>query len=381
MEVTLHRSLTEIDPQQWEALTQADFPFADHTHLLALEQSGCVGPEAGWVPFYLCVRAGTELGAPLLAATFFYLKNNSYGEFIFDHAWANAYARSKIPYFPKMVSAVPFTPATGNKILVRPGAKKGELEQVLISKMVEIAKSLKCSSLHFLFIPESTVPGFEKAQFLIRHSHQYHWHNKNYTSFEHFLQALKPKRRKQIALERRQLAESGVEIETLTGDQLTAEHARLMCALYLDTNQKMSSHACLNLPFFKQTFQTMRQNIVLFVAKKGGETVAAAINYKKGAHMYGRYWGCTEDVRNLHFELCYYRAIEYSIENKIELYEAGAQGEHKIPRGFVPQTTLSAHEIFHPQFRHAIAAFLEEEKVGLREMFAEYAPHLPYREG
>ena len=380
MEVTLHRTLAEIEPHHWAALTDANFPFADHTHLLALEQAECVGPEAGWIPFYLCVRQNTEDFTGVLAATFFYVKNNSYGEFIFDHAWAQAYARSGIPYFPKAVSAVPFTPATGHKILVHASADRAAMETLLTAKTIEIAKALKCSSLHFLFVPESTVPSFEKAQCLIRHSHQYHWHNRSYETFDEFLQALKPKRRKQIALERRQLAETGVVVQTLSGADLTPEHARIMCALYLDTNQKMYSHACLNLRFFNQIFQHMRDNIVLFWATKDDKPIAAAINFKKGEHMYGRYWGCTEDVRNLHFELCYYSAIEYCITHKLKLYEAGAQGEHKIPRGFVPQITHSAHEIFHPQFKDAIANFLVEEKKSIVEMFAEYASHLPYRE-
>lgn len=315
----------------------------------------------------------------LVGATYFYIKNNSYGEFIFDFAWAQAYSRHGVRYFPKIVSAVPFTPATGEKLLLKKEHRNDANRQRLIEGVLNVMSEIKCSSTHFLFIPPEHLSVYSRCGLTIRHSFQYHWINRGYGNFDDFLAALTSKRRRQIQLERRQLNETGIRIETLTGDALKPEHARLMFEYYRDTNEKMGSVVCLNLEFFETIFESMHDRIVLFVAHQQNSPVAAAINFFKGNAMYGRYWGCSHDIRNLHFELCYYRAIEHAITQKMTRYEAGAQGEHKFPRGFLPQLTYSAHAIVHPEFRDAIAHFIEDEKAGVEQLFAEYAEHSPYR--
>lgn len=351
------------------------FPFADYDHLRALEDTECVGAEAGWVPFYLALFDRETL----VGATYLYIKNNSYGEFIFDFAWARAYAQHQINYFPKVVSAVPFTPATGEKILVHPKADGDAVRRILIEQSLSLMNELKCSSAHFLFLPKERLSVFAEMGLSVRHSFQYHWKNAGYKTFDDFLAALTSKRRRQIALERRQLAETGVTIQAITGNALTKQHAALMTELYLDTNAKMGSHACLNLAYFETVFDKMSDRTVLFVAKKAEKPIAAAVNFFKGKAMYGRYWGCFEDVRNLHFELCYYQAIDFCIANEIERYEAGAQGEHKFSRGFLPELTYSAHAIVHPQFKVAIESFIEEEKRALEQMVDDYKQHSPFR--
>ncbi|MCA2960155.1 MAG: GNAT family N-acetyltransferase [Silvanigrellales bacterium] len=382
MDVSLCKTLAELDAVAWNSLSPPHFPFADFAHLIALERNECVGPRAGWLPFAATAHASGRL----VGAMPFYLKNNSYGEFIFDHAWARAYEANGLSYFPKLVVAVPFTPATGQKILTTDasdaaslGLAVDDIRKALLEQALTVAHATRCSSAHVLFIPPEDIRFFEKEGWIVRHSFQYHWKNDSYGTFESFLAALTKKRRKQIALERRQLAsEPGVSLETREGDDLTLEDARFLAKLYADTNLRYGSLVCLNEDFFAEIFQTMKKNIVLFVAKRDGERVAAAINFRKGNRLYGRYWGCTEDIRNLHFELCYYRALEYAIEANLEAYEAGAQGEHKIPRGFAPTLTYSAHKVFHPAFREAIARAVEAEKNDISALFAEFAEHSPY---
>lgn len=382
MEVTLSKSLATLDAAAWDALAAPDFPFADFAHLMAMERNACVGPRAGWLPFAVTAHAQGRL----VGAMPFYLKNNSYGEFIFDHAWARAYEAHGLPYFPKLVVAVPFTPATGQKLLTLPpqeasalGLERDHIRKALLDQALSVASACACSSAHILFVPKADLAFFQQEGWLVRHSFQYHWHNADYASFDAFLAALNKKRRKQIALERRQLAaEEGLSVETLEGEALTPDIARFLSKLYVDTNLRYGSVVCLNEAFFTEIFETMRGNIVLFVASRGGERVAAAINFRKGKRLYGRYWGCTEEIRNLHFELCYYRAIEYAIDAKLEAYEAGAQGEHKIPRGFAPTLTYSAHKVFHPAFRDAISRAVEAEKADIEALFREFAEHSPY---
>lgn len=382
MDVSILKSVAGLDAAAWDALTGPHFPFADFSHLAAMERHQCVGPRAGWLPFVAIAKDAHRL----VGALPFYLKNNSYGEFIFDHAWARAYQEHGLSYFPKLVISVPFTPATGQKVLVA-GGEEGVLSglsaesirRALLGQALAVASATQCSTAHHLFVPHDALSFFEKEGWIIRHSFQYHWTNQGYENFNDFLSALTKKRRRQIALERRQLAEvPGLTIETCEGDSLTAEDARFLFQVYADTNVKYGSLVCLTEGFFREIFETMRKNIVLFVASRGGERVAAAINFRKGNRLYGRYWGCTEDIRNLHFELCYYRAIDYAIEHRLEAYEAGAQGEHKIPRGFSPTLTYSAHLVFHPGFREAISNAVEREKKEIESLFAQFAEHSPY---
>lgn len=374
--IEILHSLSKLSPAEWDALTDPDFPFADFAHLHALEATGCAGPEMGWLPFYLLVR---DSSSRLLAANYCYIKSHGYGEFIFDHAWSQAYARAGIDYYPKLVSAVPYTPATGPKVLVHPDADRSVVEGLLAEELKNIAVRSGCSSVHALFLPHSHTSTYEQKDYLLRHSFQYHWFNRDYKTFDDFLAALKSKRRRQIQLERRGILQTpGLVIETKTGPALTTADADLMARLYLDTNEKWGSIPCLSRDFFRMICSSMSDRIVLFVATLDGEPIAAAINFVKGQKMFGRYWGTLREVKFLHFELCYYQAIDYCIRHSLKVYEAGAQGEHKIPRGFIPQLTYSCHSVADPEFHKAIRRFVEQEKNLIEEQFRQWEPHLPY---
>ncbi len=361
---------------EWDALTHPDFPFADFDHLHALEVTGCAGPDMGWLPVYLLLR---DDDSKLVAASYCYVKSHGYGEFIFDHAWNQAYARAGVDYYPKLVSAVPYTPATGPKVLVAPSADRETLEPLMAEELKVIARRVGCSSVHSLFLPSEDLKNYQSKGYLLRHSYQYHWFNKGYGSFDDFLNALKSKRRRQVQLERRGLlANADVQFVTKSGAAMTEADADLMARLYLDTNEKWGSIPCLSRDFFRMIFSTMAERIVLFVANQSGEPFAAALNFVKGKKMYGRYWGTLRDVKFLHFELCYYQAIEHCIQNGLSVYEAGAQGEHKIPRGFVPTLTYSCHFIDDSNFERPIERFIDQEKRLIEEQFKEWEQHLPY---
>ena len=334
----------------------------------------CVGHAAGWIPKYITVWRDEQL----VGASFVYIKTNSYGEYIFDWDWAKAYHHHRLEYFPKLTSSIPFTPATGPKFLVRSDQDSTPVIDTLLSTSLKIMKDLDCSSLHYLFIPKEELNYFEAKQFFIRHSFQYHWQNQNYETFDAFLASLKPKRRKQIVRERMQLQAANLKIEWYSGDQLTEAHAELFFGFYLETIQKMSAIPYLNLAFFKSVFKHMSHEVALVLASEGDTAIAAALYFKKGDSLFGRYWGSSKDVRNLHFEICYYQPIEWAIANKIQRFEAGAQGEHKIARGLLPELTYSAHRIQHPQFRDAIGKFIEDEKQGIQQYFDDLKSHHPF---
>ncbi len=375
MKIKIFDTLQEISPHSWSQLIGQHFPFAEYHYLLAMEKGRCVGRKAGWIAKYLTAWENEQL----IGAIYFYIKDNSYGEYIFDWGWANAYAENGFHYYPKLLSAVPFTPATGNKILVHPDSNYETVSNILLETILQFTSEWQCSSLHFLFIPEIEIPVFEQAGFLIRHSHQYHWKNRNYSEFDEFLNVLKGKRRKEILRERRKVEEHGIEIEVLTGEQLTLEHCQVMYEFYLSTIYKKGAIDYLSYEFFADVFTHMKEYIILMLARSEDRWVAGSINYYKGNCLYGRYWGCLEEFKHLHFELCYYQAIEYAIKHGIELFEAGAQGPHKIQRGFLPEMTYSAHWIEHPGFRVAISDFLEREKIAIATSFQHSEKHMPYR--
>lgn len=375
MKILTYNSIVKISRSQWTQLIGDHFPFSEYEYLLAMETGKCVGAGAGWQPQYITAWEDNTL----VGAIYLYIKTNSYGEYIFDWAWANAYAQNGFNYYPKLVSAVPFTPATGKKLLFHPSVDRDEVATLLLNHVSELAYRQECSSIHFLFIDQSEIPFFEKNGFFIRHSYQFHWHNQGYTDFDEFLSALKGKRRKEIIRERRKVEESPARIHCLTGDDLKSVHCESMYELYLSTIYKMGAIDYLTFAFFEKIFTTMKDKVVLFMAEVDQKWVAGAINYRKGNCMYGRYWGCFEEYKNLHFELCYYRAIDYAIQHKIGLFEAGAQGEHKIQRGFLPQTTLSAHLMQNPQFHDAIEDFCIRERIAITQSIRDSDPHMPYK--
>ena len=373
----------QADAEAWRGLEPPDFPFFDLEFLEALESSGSVGPSSGWSPAYLLCE--DDAGASVLGALPVYLKTDSYGEYIFDWEWARAYREHGLRYYPKLVAAVPFTPATGPKLLVRPGLDEGDkgrtVKRALLDGARVLGDELRVSSSHALFLPEDELGEFTDNGFAVRHSLQFHWRNRGYGSFDDYLGALTSKRRRQISRERRQLGEEGLVIERLTGDDLTPGHATIMYRFYLSTLDRKWGSPYLTGAFFDEVFRTMKDRILLVLARDGttGRPVAGALNFYKGRTIFGRYWGTFEDRRNLHFELCYYQEIEFAIERGLDLFEAGAQGEHKHARGFLPAITYSAHEIRHKSFRRAIERYIEEEKEWLAEAMEDYARHDPYK--
>src|SRR5919199_719265 len=380
MRVECIGGIDRVDEAAWRALEPPDFPFFDFEFLRALERSGSIGPGSGWEPVYLVCREARDL----LGALCLYLKTDSYGEYIFDWEWARAYREHGLSYYPKLVAAVPFTPATGPKLLVRPDTDddvRSAVTRALLDAAEELGNELRVSSSHALFLPEGELDEFARHGFAVRHSLQFHWRNRGYDAFSDYLGALEGKRRRQVARERRQLGGEGLAIERLTGKEISRDYAPLMHRFYLATLDGKWGVPYLNEAFFAEVFQTMGDHILLVLARDEAtrHPIAGALNFFKGRTLYGRYWGTVEARRNLHFELCYYQAIEFAIERRIALFEAGAQGEHKLARGFLPSLTYSAHSIRHPGFRRAIERYIEEEKEMLAGTMAAYARHDPYR--
>ncbi|HXH29970.1 MAG TPA: GNAT family N-acetyltransferase [Bacteriovoracaceae bacterium] len=373
----IHHSITEVSESDWSALEDPQSPFCDWQFLRGLEASKSVGEATGWIPIYLtCWEEKILTGA-----LFLYLKTNSYGEYIFDWSWADAARRAGIPYYPKLVSAVPFTPASCKKLLVSRDVtnpeKSREVKDLLVSTVRSLSKKLNAHSSHFLFISGEENALLEENGYLLRQSFQYHWKNKGYKNFEDFLGDLKSRKAKQIRKEREKI--KAVEIESLTGSTLSAIHAAEFYQFYLSTIDGKNAIPYLSQDFFMRIFQTMNENILLLRAHKDGECIAAALYFFKGSHLYGRYWGSKNGMEFLHFEMCYYQGIDFAIKNNFQVFEAGAQGEHKIARGFLPTLTYSAHELEHPGLRAAIKEFVKQEQASIEETFKALEESNPYK--
>ncbi len=375
MQPQILTSLKKIKPSQWNQLVSGDFPFSGYDYLRALEDGESVGKETGWDPQYLTLWEGEEL----VAATPLYLKNNSYGEYIFDWGWADAYYSHGMNYYPKLVSSIPFTPATGNKLLIHRKINAEEARLKLIQHSLDLVRENNCSSLHYLFISKDEIPSFSQSGLDIRHSFQFHWKNEGYRDFNEFLDRLKGKRRKEILRERRSIKEQDIEIHHFTGDQIQAEQIQRIYNFYLSTTYKKGAIDYLTGRFYDTVYRSMKDQMLIILAKFEGRWIAGTINYFKGKNLYGRYWGCSEERKNLHFELCYYQPIEFAIKNNMTLFEAGAQGGHKLQRGFLPELTYSAHWIEHPAFRKGVSNFIEEEKASIQHSFAQTRAHWPYK--
>lgn len=367
MRIRLEQSISEIGCDQWDAISHPSFPFSDYSYLHALENSGSIGADTGWEPLYLCAMEKDTL----LGAMYLYVKTDSYGEYIFDWAWAEAFQRYGIPYYPKLISAVPYTPATGPKILCRNGAPVEEIRELLLRSALDVARENDLSSFHVLFIPDGEQAFFRDPGMMIRSSMQFHWHNRDYSDFEDFLAALKNKKRHEIRRERKAVSALPIEICELRGNDLTEEHARMMYGFYVITYDRKWGQPYLTRDFFCEIFETMKDNVVLWMAREEREWVAGALHFQKGSTLYGRHWGCSGHYRYLHFELCYYRAIEYAIRHGLQRVEAGAQGPNKLLKGYVPVSTYSAHWISDPEFRSAIEKYILEESDHLRAAMKE----------
>jgi predicted N-acyltransferase len=311
------------------------------------------------------------------------VKTDSYGEYIFDWEWARAYQQYGLSYYPKLVAAVPFTPATGPKLLLRPDVDvttRDRVAKALLEAAEDLGTEYGVSSSHALFLPEHELDEFTKRGFAVRHSLQFHWRNQGYETFSEYLGALSGKRRRQILRERRQLEGEGLEILRLTGNALLPEHGTIMHRFYLATLDGKWGVPYLNRAFFDEVINTMKDRTLLVLARDHvNRPVAGALFFLKDTSLFGRYWGAAQQVRNLHFELCYYQAIDFAIERGFKLLEAGAQGEHKLARGFLPSLTYSAHKIRDPAFGRAIGEYIESEKEMLKGLMEEYTSHDPYK--
>ena len=369
--------LAGVDGGDWNRLEGTAFPYLRHEFLLALETQGCLGERVGWQPYHLLIE-GPE--GRLLAALPQYLKFNSFGEFVFDWSWAEAHERAGLAYYPKLVVAAPFTPATGPRLLLAPEAGgDGELAGEVIDLAIEAAREAGVSSLHWLF---ATDAGLSTSPLLMRRAGcQFHWENRGYGSFEDFLGQLTAKRRKEILRERRQVREAGVELVQLAGTEVSPAEWRTFHALYRGTFDKHGNYPALTYAFFQEVAATMGEQVRLVMARRGGKIIAAAYFLVGDDCLYGRYWGAMEEIPGLHFEACYYQGIEYCIDQGLRRFEPGAQGEHKISRGFLPSRTWSYHWMAHPGFRSPIARFLERESVMIEDYINRLMARSPYKAG
>ena len=370
----LRHGLSEVAARDWNRLVDRDFPYLRHEFLLAMEDQGCLGERVGWLPSNLLIE--DEQGR-LLAALPMYLKLNSFGEFVFDWAWAEAYERAGLDYYPKLVVAPPFTPATGPRLLLHPDAPNTKLATRLIDCAIAAAESMGVSSVHWLFATDA--PLHNSSHLLRRSGCQFHWANRGYQSFDNFLADLNAKRRKEILRERRQVREAGIELIQLSGSEVSREQWRRFHALYRHTFDKHGNHPALTLGFFVEIANTMGEQIRLVVARRRDEMIGAAYFLVGEKSLYGRYWGANEAIPGLHFETCYYQGIEYCIAKGLERFEPGAQGEHKISRGFLPTRTWSYHWIAHPVFRAPIADFLERESITMDDYHRRLMEKSPFR--
>ncbi len=381
--ISFVQSLDEIDPAEWNDCAGASNPFVSHEFLSALERSGSVGDETGWMPYHMLVREGTaENTMPVRACMPLYLKNHSYGEYVFDHGWADAFERAGGRYYPKLQASVPFTPAAGPRFLVNSSCFPEEqalLKSALADGLVQITEKMGLSSAHITFLTDADASIAKSAGFLVRHDQQFHWNNDNYTSFDHFLDQLSSRKRKQIRKERKTVAVSDIEIQTLTGDDIKDHHWDAFFQFYMDTGARKWGQPYLTREFFSEISRTMNDRIVLFMCTRGGREIAAALNFLGTDTIYGRQWGCIEDHPSLHFEACYYRAIDYAIEHGLQTVEAGAQGPHKLARGYTPVKTTSVHYIANPSFRDAVARFLEDERRGVSAEIDYLSSRTPFK--
>ncbi len=369
--------IAAIDEAAWDACAGGDNPFISHRFLRCVEESGCVGGRSGWLPHHLVLEDANGL----LAAAPAYRKDHSFGEYIFDHGWAEAYERAGGSYYPKLLVAAPFSPVPGPRLLVRPGEDVEPARSALLDALIAETKRLGWSSLHVNFssAEESALMGAHGL--LERTGEQFHWHNRGYASFDAFLADLASRKRKAVRKEREQaLAGGAIAIETLQGTAIKQTHWDAFFAFYTDTDGRKWGRPYLNRGFFRLLGERMADDVVLVMAFRGGEPIAGALNLRGRDCLFGRYWGCIESHRSLHFEVCYYRAIDYAIAHGLPRVEAGAQGPHKLARGYLPVRTYSAHWIGDPGFRRAVETYLETERAHVEDEIAELAGHSPFHQ-
>ena len=372
MKARIITSLDEVSAKDWEGLANPDpakfNPFISHAFLSALEKSGSATSETGWGARHVLI----EDAGKLVAAAPCYLKSHSQGEYVFDHGWADAFTRAGGRYYPKLQVCVPFSPVVAPKLL----GKASVLPQALNA----LCAAQKASSVHVTFTAETDQAALRgNAQWLERHDIQFHWHNHDYKTFDEFLSALSSSKRKNIRKERAALRDMGLEFRALQGDDIKPHHWDAFWHFYMDTGSRKWGQPYLTRQFFEMVHDTMREHVLLVMAYAGMRPIAGALNFIGGDILYGRNWGCTENVPLLHFETCYYQAIEWAIAHKYKVVEAGAQGEHKLARGYVPVKTVSFHHLAHKGLARAVGDYLEQERVAIEEGREELATHAPFK--
>jgi predicted N-acyltransferase len=384
--IRIENSFCAISPESWSRLSGASKtgaaapynPFVSHAFLSSLEESGSATLKTGWLGHHLLLE--NDAGA-LIGAIPAYLKSHSQGEYVFDHGWADAFERAGGSYYPKLQCTVPFTPATGPRLLVSAGYDPEAVRATLVGGLQEVTRQLGVSSAHVTFLPEEELPAFEGAGYLHRTDKQFHFINEGYADHDEFLETLASRKRKALKKERRTATENGITIDWLTGSDLTEDIWDQFFAFYMDTGGRKWGRPYLTRSFYSLIGERMPEDVLLVMAKREGRYIAGAINFIGSDTVYGRHWGCIEEHPFLHFEVCYHQAIDFALANGLKRVEAGAQGEHKLARGYLPVTTHSAHYIAHQGLRRAVADYLARERQEIEYMNEYLSDHSPFRKG
>ncbi|ACS56057.1 GNAT family N-acetyltransferase [Rhizobium leguminosarum] len=386
LSIRVERSFTAISPESWSRLSGASKtcatiaynPFVSHAFLSSLEESGSADAETGWLGHHLLLETGR---GELIGALPGYLKNHSQGEYVFDHGWADAFERAGGHYYPKLQCSIPFTPATGPRLLVAEGLQRLPIQSAIAEGLKEVVRRLGISSAHITFVPDEEIGVFEMDGYLHRTDQQFHFINYGYANHEEFLETLASRKRKALRKERRAALENGISIDWLTGRDLTERIWDQFFKFYMDTGGRKWGRPYLTRKFYSLIGERMADDILLVMAKRDGRYVAGAINFIGGDTLYGRHWGCIEDHPFLHFEVCYHQAIDFALSKGLKRVEAGAQGEHKLARGYLPVTTHSAHYVAHAGLRRAIGDYLARERADVEQMSELLTEHSPFRKG
>jgi len=378
--ISLAERISDIPQDQWDALEHGQSPFTRYAFFEAMEHSKSIGARTGWQPLFLLAWEGTS--DRLVGAVPAFVKSHSYGEYIFDWAWARGAQAAGLDYYPKLVVAVPFTPATGRRILVAPDAGP-EVEKALAASTRDVARQLKLSSVHWLFVTEEEEPTLTAAGYLPRLTQQYHWSNQGWTTYEEFLGSLRSKRRREVRREQRMVAEAGITVRMIEGPDMEDRHWAAADAFYRHTCGRKWNDPYFERGFFERIRETFADHFVFCAAERGDDVLAGSVFFRSGDALYGRHWGRREDVlvKGLHFDVCYHTPIAWAIEHGIQLYEAGAQGEHKVARGFLPAAIRSAHWIADPRLAGAVDRFLQEEREHTTVVMDYLEQRGPFRRG
>lgn len=378
MHIEVHSQLDQLDAKQWNAMLGDNNPFMRHEFLSGLEQTGCVNTSTGWQPAHIVAYTGEDR-EEILGAMPCYIKSHSYGEYIFDWAWADAYQRHGLDYYPKLSNAVPFTPATGERILTSRCADSATIESALIDHAISLVRQTQLSSFHSLFCTGSQAKAFEAQGLLTRHSTQFHWRNSDYRNFDGFLAKMSSKKRKNIKRERRRVQEANIQYRWLTGADLDQQSAQTMYKFYARTIRYYGAQSYLNQAFFEYLVTHFSDHTLFLFAEHEEDIVAGGLYFKSDDTLYGRYWGAQQQFHSVHFETCYYQAIEWCIHNQYRYFEAGAQGEHKLARGLEPSLTYSAHWLSDPSFQNAVSEFVQTEQQHIAHYQKVMTSHSPFK--